>query len=44
MRSKPSGYLIGQGFFGFLPDGRKMLFPTQEEYLEYFFEQVKTAA
>jgi len=40
----PKGYYIGQGFFGFLPDGRKMLFVSQEEYLEYFSELVNSAA
>lgn len=44
MNNRPTGYHIGQGFFGFLPDGRKMLFATQEEYLEYFSELVKSAA
>lgn len=44
MSNKPYGYLIGQGFFGFLPDGHKMLFSTQEEYLEYFSELVNSAA
>jgi len=44
MRDNPSGYYIGQGFFGFLPDGRKILFVSQEEYLEYFSELVNNAA
>lgn len=44
MRNKPYGYLIGQGFIGFLPDGHKMLFTTQEEYYEYCSELVNTAA
>ena len=44
MRNKPYGYLIGQGFIGFLPDGHKMLFATQKEYYEYFSELVNTAA
>ena len=44
MRDTPYGYLIGQGFIGFLPDGKKMLFPTQEEYYEFFSELVREAA
>lgn len=44
MRDTPYGYLIGQGYIGFLPDDKKMLFPTQEEYFEYFSEIVKSAA
>ena len=44
MNRKPYGYHTGQGFFGFLPNGRKMLFATQEEYLEYFSEMVNSAA
>ena len=38
----PKGYFVGQGFFGFLPDDRKMLFPTQEEYFEYFSELIES--
>ena len=44
MNFTPKGYFVGQGFFGFLPDGRKMLFATQEEYFEYFSELVNSAA
>jgi len=44
MNFMQKGYFVGQGFFGFLPDGRKMLFVTQEEYFEYFSELVNSAA
>ena len=29
------GYYTGQGYTGFLPDGSRMAFPTQAEYLDY---------
>ncbi len=37
----PKGYLVRQGYVGFLPDGQKMLFPTQDEYNEYFSEIIE---
>ena len=40
----PYGYLVEQGFIGILPDGRKMLFPTQDEYIEYLSELNESAA
>ena len=36
---KPKGYYTPQDFIGFLPDGRKMHFPTADEYYEYLEEQ-----
>lgn len=32
---KPCGYYIGSGYIGFLPDNKRMQFPTEREYLEY---------
>ena len=34
----PKGYYAGSCYVGFLPDNRKMVFPTEAEYLEYFRE------
>ena len=31
----PAGYTTRQGYTGFLPDGRRMVFPTQDEYYDY---------
>jgi hypothetical protein len=36
---EPYGYLIGSGYKGKMPDGRWMLFPTEEEYNEMFDEE-----
>ena len=35
---RPKGYSTPQGYAGFLPDGRRMLFPTQDEYMDYLEE------
>ncbi len=40
----PFGYFVGSGFFGFLPDGRKLLFPTQDEYYDYLSDLGNSAA
>ena len=40
----PSGYTTFQGFTGFLPDGRRMVFPTQDEYFDFLRELVEDAA
>lgn len=34
----PKGFYIGSSYVGFLPDGSKLLFPTEEEYIEYVEE------
>ena len=39
----PKGYYTSQGYTGFLPDGSRMAFPTQEEYLDYV-EDTRDAA
>lgn len=39
----PKGYHTSQGFTGFLPDGRRMAFPTQDEYLDYLREWQEAA-
>ena len=39
----PKGYYTAQGYTGFLPDGSRMCFPTQDEYLEYV-EESRAAA
>lgn len=40
----PKGYNTGCGFTGFLPDGRRMVFPTQDEYLDFIAELENDAA
>ena len=32
---RPKGYYTDCGYIGFLPDGRKMFFPTYDEYMDY---------
>lgn len=32
---RPKGYYTDGGYIGFLPDGRKMFFPTYDEYMDY---------
>ena len=39
----PRGYYTSQGYTGFLPDGRRMAFPTQEEYLDLVRELQEAA-
>ena len=39
----PKGYYTGQGYTGFLPDGRRMAFPTQDEYLDFVRELQEAA-
>lgn len=40
----PKGYSTGTGYTGFLPDGRRMTFPTQDEYLDFVAELLRDAA
>ena len=40
----PKGYTTRQGYTGFLPDGRRMVFPTQDEYFDYIREWLAGAA
>jgi len=40
----PKGYYTSQGYTGFLPDGSRMAFPTQDEYLDYVEETRDAAA
>lgn len=35
---KLGGYFTSAGYCGFLPDGRKMLFATISDYLDYIEE------
>lgn len=35
---RPKGYYTSNGYVGFLPDGSRMSFPTQDEYEEYVQE------
>lgn len=36
---KPYGYVTYEGYYGYLPSLRKyLLFDTEEEYVEYFYE------
>ena len=32
---QPKGFFTNDGYVGFLPDGRKLSFPTYAEYLEF---------
>lgn len=32
--AEPKGYPVPAGYIGILEDGTKMLFPTEDEYLE----------
>ena len=38
LKPVPSGYYTQDGYVGFLPDGRYMIFPTDKEYQEYLLE------
>ena len=38
------GYTTCQGYIGFLPNGQKMVFPTQDEYLNFVEELTNEAA
>ena len=40
----PKGYHTSQGYTGFLPDGSRMVFPTQDEYLDFMDELLDGAA
>ena len=40
----PKGYTTFQGYTGFLPDGRRICFPTQDEYFDYIREIREEAA
>lgn len=40
---QPKGYYTSQGYTGFLPDGRRMAFPTQDEYFDYVRELLSAA-
>lgn len=35
----PKGYYTHQGYVGFLPGGQRMIFATQDEYLDYLRER-----
>ena len=36
---QPRGFLTNDGYVGFLPDGRRLTFPTYDEYLEFVTEE-----
>ena len=38
------GYITSDGYVGFLPDGSRMAFPTQDEYEEYVRELMDAEA
>ena len=40
---RPKGYFTSDGYVGFLPDGRKLYFPTYDEYMEYISEYEEAA-
>ena len=40
----PKGYYTSQGYTGYLPDGSRMFFPTQAEYLDYVDQAQDDAA
>ena len=35
----PKGYFTNGGYVGFLPDGRRLSFPTYDEYLEFLTDE-----
>ncbi len=35
---RPKGFFTSDGYVGFLPDGRRLSFPTYDEYLEFIFD------
>ena len=35
----PKGYFTNDGYVGFLPDGRRVYFPTYSEYLEWMLQK-----
>ena len=41
---RPKGYYTSQGYAGFLPDGRRIFFPTMGEYIDYLRELLDEAA
>ena len=41
---RPKGYSTSNGYIGFLPNGRRMVFPTQGEYLDFLAELSEEAA
>ena len=36
---EPYGYLVDTGYLGMLHNGQMMLFPTEQEYLDYIMEE-----
>ena len=36
---RPKGYFTNDGYVGFLPDGRRLSFPTYAEYLEFVADE-----
>ena len=40
----PKGYYAGSSYVGFLPDGHRMRFPTEQEYLDYIAGVIEDAA
>jgi len=36
---KPDGYVVQAGYIGFLRDGSKMLFETEDAYNDYICEE-----
>lgn len=39
----PKGFYTSQGYVGFLPGGRRMVFPTQDEYFDFVRELLEAA-
>ena len=40
----PRGYYTQNGYTGFLPDGRRISFPTMDEYVDFLRELQADAA
>ena len=36
---QPKGFFTSDGYVGFLPDGRRLSFPTLDEYLEFISDE-----
>ena len=39
VRFQPKGFFTYDGYVGFLPDGRRLSFPTYSEYLEFISDE-----
>ena len=38
---RPKGYHVPSGYIGFLSDGRRMFFATEQDYIEYVCQETQ---